>query len=189
MFIASLDTCTLWPSLRRDFLLSLAIEGLYRPVWSEDTLGELGWCEQEKLVRRGTPRPQAQASADRLVATMRAAFSDALILDTVTAAVAPFGLPDPDDEHVLAAAFVAGAQVIVTEDRGDFPADLLPYGISTIDPADFARDSVSVEPARAMGAVEAMATRRSSAPVPIILDTLEARYGMGDAVDMLRDLL
>lgn len=189
MFIASLDTCTPWPSLRRDFLLSLAIEGLYRPVWSEDTLGELGWCEREKLIRRGIPPQQAQTTADRLVATMRSAFEDALILDAVTAAVAPFGLPDPDDEHVLAAAFVAGAQVIVTEDRTDFPARLLPHGIDVIDPAEFARNTVSVEPSRAMVAVETMALRRSATPVGTILDVLEARYQMGEAVDMLRELL
>ncbi len=106
MFTAVLDTCALWPSLQRDFLLSLAIEGLYRPVWSSVILAELEYGEAEKLTRRGVAREQAVTHARRLIEQMKGAFDDAEVrgwegLDGT------YGLPDPNDEHVVAAAAVS----------------------------------------------------------------------------------
>lgn len=187
MFTAALDTNTLWPSLRRDFLLSLAIDGLYRPVWSERTLEELEYCERYKLMDRGMREDEAAERAQFLISRMRDAFEDALIPESSTQVVVAFGLPDPNDEHVLAAAFAAGAEVIVTENLKDFPAHRLPSGISTILPEDFARDTVSVDPSRALAATAAMARRRSNTPVEEILEQLEGTYGMTEACVLLRD--
>jgi len=67
VFTALLDTCVLWPSLQRDFLLSLAIEGMYRPVWSAAILDELEYHEAIKLITRGEEAGEANRRARRLV--------------------------------------------------------------------------------------------------------------------------
>jgi PIN domain len=120
MFAALLDTSVLWPSLQRDFLLSLGIEGLYRPLWSTEILAELEYCETTKLIERGEPPDAATEWARYLISQMTAAFDDALV-ENWEAHDGTFDLPHPDDEHVVAAALVGGAGVIVTNNLKDFP--------------------------------------------------------------------
>lgn len=179
MFAAVLDTNVLWPSLQRDFLLSMAIEGLYRPLWSDAILEELHRHEQYKLADRGVDSATALAKADRLVQQMTSAFSDALVtgwegLDGT------FGLPDVDDEHVLAAAVVGGAGVIVTDNVKHFPTDKVPSHIQVIRGKDFAADSADVDPQRAARAICQVAGRRTNPQQTPheLLDLLVQRYAM-----------
>jgi hypothetical protein len=47
-------------------------------------------------------------------------------------------LPDPNDRHVLAAALACIADVIVTSNTRDFPADALsPFGVAAVSPDTF----------------------------------------------------
>ncbi|MDV6296942.1 PIN domain-containing protein [Rhodococcus aetherivorans] len=188
MFAAVLDTSVLWPSRQRDFLLSLAIEGLYRPLWSDAILEELEYHEAAKLETRGSGAEEAAAAAAHLIAQMRQAFDDAVVtgwepLD------GSYGLPDPDDEHVVAAAVVGGAGVIVTSNGKDFPEDRVPGYIQVVSPAQFAADTVAVSPTVARRAVETMAKRLNNPPVSIdeALALLADRYNMSDAVALLRE--
>lgn len=189
MFAALLDTCVLWPSLQRDFLLSLAAEGLYRPAWSSAILDELEYEEAAKWVARGEDRVAATSRASRLVSHMRTAFADAETSGW-EALDGTYGLPDTDDEHVVAAAFAAGAGVIVTHNLKDFPVDKLPRGIEALAPNQFAENTVALSPGSAWAAVEAIAERSGkhgpSLTAFAILELLESRYGMHNAVGLLR---
>ena len=137
MFAVVLDTCVLWPSLQRDFLLSLAAEGVYRPLWSDRILEELEYEEACKLEARGATADEARARAAALIRQMNGAFDDSCVtgwerLDGT------YGLPDPDDEHVVAAAEFAGAGAIVTMNTKHFPLDHLPSSIGIQTPTQFA---------------------------------------------------
>ncbi|WP_148239349.1 PIN domain-containing protein [Ruania zhangjianzhongii] len=187
MFAAVLDTCVLWPSLQRDFLLSLAVQGLYRPLWSTAILAELEEHEARKLVGRGSHPDHAASAAVHLVAQMNHAFDDACVrgwepLDGT------YGLPDPDDEHVMAAAVVGGAGAIVTSNLADFPPNRVPPQIQVKPPAEFALETVEIDPYQGFRAVQELTLRyrRPLRSVDELLVLLEQRYGMGTTAEVIR---
>ncbi|MEJ5912885.1 PIN domain-containing protein [Pseudokineococcus sp. 1T1Z-3] len=189
MYTAVLDTCVLWPSLQRDFLLSLAAEGLYRPVWSSAVLDELWETENAKhLDRGGGSADDAGRRADHLIDQMRTAFVDADV-DGWQRLEGVFGLPDAADEHLLAVAVVSGAEAVVTENVRDLPPRLVPEPVQVLRVGDFAFNTVAVSPRRARAAVSQIASRfgrhgprRTEAEIGASLRRL---YGMGDAMDLL----
>jgi hypothetical protein len=69
-------------------------------------------------------------------------------------------LPDPDDRHVLAAANKVGAQLIITNDMGDFPADrLAPWDIETCSADHFTHAMVDLDPERSLRSCSRWPTR------------------------------
>lgn len=191
MLTAVLDTCVLWPSLQRDFLLSLAVESVYRPTWSSATLDELEFHEAAKLQRRGVAPAEARARASSLIGQMRVAFPEAEVTGWESSA-GSFGLPDPDDEHVVAAAQLAGSSVIVTENGRDFPALLLPAGMRASTAREFALEAVALHPIGARVALREIAARSGRHGPALteleIMTVLARRYGMTEAMTLLRKL-
>lgn len=185
MFAAILDTSVLWPSLQRDFLLSLAVEGIYRPLWSEAILQELQTHETLKLIERGSHAEDAATSADHLIKQMKIHFSDALVTGWEPLE-GTYGLRDPDDEHVVAAAVIGGAGTIVTANIKDF--DAVPAEIQVQPPHEFTRDQATVDPIRAARAITEISKRhtRSQHTPAEILNLLASRYDMHALVPLVK---
>ncbi len=162
-FEAVLDTCVLWPSLQRDFLLSLAVENLYRPRWSTAILAELEEHEARKLIAQGLPHADAQARAEGLVNQMSGAFPDAVVTGW-EALEGTYGLPDPDDEHVVAAAVLGGAGAIVTDNLKHLNVPEVPGHIEVISASEFMTNTVEISPAAAARALTQISRRHRNPP-------------------------
>lgn len=186
---ALLDTCVLWPSLQRDLLLSLAVEQAYRPCWSSAVIAELEHHEALKLQRLGRSPQEARLRAARLTNLMDGAFPDASVRGWEPLE-GTFGLPDEDDEHVVAAALAGDTSVIVTLNTKDFPVDRVPASITVVTPAAFVHQlAVDHCPAasRAVDEIAARSGRRMRALTRTdVLDVLTERYGMDAFASRLR---
>lgn len=136
-FRALLDANVLYPDVLRDLLIRVARHGIYRALWSEEILGE---------VERALAENRAVADLDHLLGLMRRALPDACV--THYQGMTPtLALPDPDDRHVLAAAIVGHAAVIVSRNERDFPAAALaPHGLECQHPDTFLAHAYYVDP-------------------------------------------
>jgi hypothetical protein len=130
-FTVVLDACILYPASLRDFLVQLALTGMFRAKWTMRIHAE--WIDA--AVRN---RPDLERSRlERVAHLMNAAVLDSNVTGFETLE-AGLELPDSNDRHVLATAIHCGAQEIVTFNLRDFPqATLRPYGVLAIHPDEF----------------------------------------------------
>lgn len=166
MFGVLLDACVLYPAALRDTLLRAAEVGLYRVHYSETILAEV----RRSLVRTGRV---TEAQAERLIAALRGAFPEAIV--TGFERLIPAMSNHPKDRHVVAAAVVAGAQVIVTSNLADFPAVALePFGIEAQSPDSFLLHLFDLDQSAMECVVRAQAAAMRIPPVTV-----------GEVVEML----
>lgn len=191
MYRAVLDTCALVPGLQRNFLLQLATEEAYAPLWGSGILFELDYVLERLDAKRG--REDSAEHRSHLFAQMRHAFPGAEV-NAAKDREYDYGLDDPDDGHVAHAAILGKADAIVTNDtRAGFRASaaLQEAAVDVVYPADFAANTVSAHPEAGVRALVAMAARMAALPrTPReVLAELQSRYGMDEVAEILRPLL
>lgn len=150
-FTAILDACVLVGPLRRDTLLSLAEVELFRPRWSNRILQET-----QKAIEKDIGDYEKSV---KHVEDIEEAFPDAVV-----AGYEPIerglSLPDPKDNHVLAAALAISASVIVTDNLKDFPEDSLSsHNVEAKSADNFIADTIELSPTTAMDALRQMRNR------------------------------
>jgi len=187
VYRAVLDTCALVPGRQRDFLLQLAAEEAYAPLWGSGILFELDYVLAALDAKLG--REASAERRQRLFDQMKRAFPGAEI-NAPKDRKYDYGLHDPDDGHVAHAAILGKADAIVTDDtRAGFKtsAILSEAGVDIVHPHEFAAHTVAAHPEAGIRALTAM-SRRMTAPAQTpqeILDDLRGRYRMDEVATIL----
>jgi predicted nucleic acid-binding protein len=148
-FVALYDACVLYPAPLRDLLIHLARTGLFRARWTERIHEE--WTRNVRKNRADIDPAKLQRTCELI----NQAIPDCLITGYEDLE-ATLKLPDEDDRHILAAAISGRADVIVTFNLKDFPADVLkPKSIEAQHPDDFIRHLIDLHAGTVIAAVHA----------------------------------
>ncbi|MGA8028632.1 MAG: PIN domain-containing protein [Bryobacteraceae bacterium] len=183
-FTAFYDANVLYPAELRNLMMHLAMTGLFRARWSDGVHEE--WITA--LLRNRSDLSREKLERTRML--MDKHTPDALVTGYEDL-IEGLELPDADDRHVLAAAIRGRADVIVTANVRDFPADTLtPFEIEAQHPDEFIAHLLGLAPGIV---VEAAVRHRESLKSPAktieeYLRTLETQ-GLTQTVSVLREYM
>ena len=187
-FSALLDACVLVPSTLRDVLLEIGTTQAFRPLWSEKIETEVERAILHLHAKRGRDQKESQGYVTRLRRQMNKALPDAQVRGWED--MMPFvpEMRDPDDRHVVAAALIGRADVIVTFNLKDFEDESLPGDLFSQSPDNFLLDLIGLHPKVVLNALDTIASRTGRKGPKWTVDDLLARlqieelHGFVDAV-------
>ncbi len=181
--IAFYDANVLYPAELRNFLMHLALTGLFRAKWSNAV-------HEEWITNLLKNRPDiTRQKLERTRRLMDKAALDALV-EGYEDLIPSLSLPDENDRHVLAAAIRGEAQVIVTMNLKDFPNEILQkYEIEAHHPDEFILHLIDLAPDAVMDAAETHRQSLKNPPKSIekFLASLEAQ-GLPESVAAMRSI-
>lgn len=182
--IALLDACVLYPAPIRDFLMRLAVTGIFRPRWSSMIHDE--WIRSVLESRPDISREQLE----RTRALMDRYVNDVLV-EEFESLIPTLSLPDPNDRHVLAAAIAGQCDTLVTFNLKDFPQNILSlHHIEAVHPDILILRCIEADAATVRRAFLRQHEGLRHPPLTIeeMLDTF-ARIGLPDTANALRSIL
>jgi predicted nucleic acid-binding protein len=131
MLSAVIDACVLYSAPLRGLLLNLATVKSIRPFWTDKIHDE--WIGHLLLNRPDLSRENLEQTRR----IMELHFPSGLV-QGYEPLISTLQLPDPKDQHVLAAAIHINAKYIVTSDQSGFPKTILEsYDIEALSPDEF----------------------------------------------------
>lgn len=156
---ALLDANVLHPMVLCDTLIRLAQRGMYQARWSREILQET----IDSIARR---RPDISPQVlQRRVEQMNLAVADAEVdgcHERLSTSLTEFG----SDAHVVAAAIVGRADVIVTQNLKDFPVEpLRQFNLTAQHPDDFLLAHWDRQPEIVLSVLEQQAAALTSPPM------------------------
>lgn len=155
---AFIDACVLYKANVREVMFEGYIADLYRMWLSVDVVDELADVLD---ARSGVGRGQYLATV------IRETFPETFI-ENYQWAISGLSLPDPDDLHVLAAAIVAGIQVLVTDNVKDFSKELVaPHGIDVQSSDEFLTHLLRLHPNTVLEIVQHMPHTLTKPPMTL----------------------
>lgn len=160
--------------------MRLARTGLFRARWSDA-------IHDEWIRNLSESRPELKDKLPYIRELMNRAIDDCLVTG-FEYLMPSLSLPDPDDRHVLAAAIVGRADVIVTQNLRHFPETILaPFKIEAQHPDTFIRHLLDLDQAVALAAVRAHRASLKNPPMSVeeYLESL-AKQELPETVSYLR---
>lgn len=154
--IILVDACVLHSACCRDLLIQCDIDGHFRLRWTELILAET----ELSILRR---RPDLTSNQiRRTFKLMNQACPEGLqIYDQQR--YRQLRLPDPDDNHILAAAISTQSEIILTFNLKDFPSRILnKYQIKAQHPDDWLSKFYQSNPSDLLSSLEKCRTRLRS---------------------------
>lgn len=152
--------------------MQLTLADMFRARWTEQIHEE--WIRNLLVNRPDLSRGKLEMVRDLMNLHAR----DALVTGYEPLIDLIQNCPDPDDRHVIAAAWHCRADAIITLNLKDFPsAALAPYNLEIIHPDDFIRAQFDLDPAKLLDAIRICRARLVNPPKSIgdYLDNLEAQ--------------
>lgn len=162
-----LDSCVLFPMPLCDTLLRAAESELYQIHFSQEILDGA----TRNRVKKGR---MTLAKAARFQEMLKTNFPEAMV--EVPSEIVAAMTNNPSDRHVVAAAVVAKAQVVVTSNLKHFPSDVLTtWGIEAWHPDDFLVYLDNQFPEKMTQVIQQQSEALNNPPIAVaeLLDRLE----------------